>query len=399
MISYFSLLKLPGVSRMLISQLLARFPSGMLPLALLLHIEREFDSYTMAGIVLAVTSIGQAIAGPYSSRLMGRFGMRPVLITTLAITVTAEILLSFTIFPFWIYVVFGAAAGLSTPPIQPAVRTIYPKIVTSKQLTPLFSLDASAQEMIWVVGPVAATFSATGISTTFAILLSAAIVAFGGLWFILSPELGKVKIPQNRHRMGKVLKKPAVFFTTIIGFLLVGGAASIEAGVVAVFGHDGPEAGIILSIFSIGSLAGGLLLGHRRIRRWSLTLRLFIIFFGIAFAMWQMSFLWLAIWLTIAGIGIAPALAILFTAVSVSVKFSETPEAYGWVGTGQLIGAALGSAAAGFMIDQVDAPGAFWVASILVLLGVITAWFTRFQLPDMDKDQLGPLPDTEPIQL
>src|SRR5699024_4854416 len=117
------------------------------------------------------------------------------------------------------------------------------------------------------------------------------------------------------------------------------------------------------------------------------------------FAMWQMSFLWLAIWLTIAGIGIAPALAILFTAVSVSVKFSETPEAYGWVGTGQLIGAALGSAAAGFMIDQVDAPGAFWVASILVLLGVITAWITRFQMPDMDKDQLGPLPDTEPIQL
>ena len=52
------------------------------------------------------------------------------------------------------YMVVGFVAGLSYPPIQPAVRTIYPKMVNSRQLTPLFSLDASAQEIIWVAGPV-----------------------------------------------------------------------------------------------------------------------------------------------------------------------------------------------------------------------------------------------------
>ena len=38
------------------------------------------------------------------------------------------------------------------------------------------------------------------------------------------------------------------------------------------------------------------------------------------------------------------ALAVMFAMTSASVKFSETAEAYGWIGTGQLIGAAAGSA-------------------------------------------------------
>ena len=55
----------------------------------------------------------------------------------------------------------------------------------------------------------------------------------------------------------------------------------------------------------------------------------------------------------------------LFSIVAASVKFSDTAEAYGWVGTGQLIGAALGSAIAGFLIDAYAAVGAFWAASAL----------------------------------
>ena len=39
---------------------------------------------------------------------------------------------------------------------------------------------------------------------------------------------------------------------------------------------------------------------------------------------------------------IAPALAVMFAIISSSVRFSDTAEAYGWAGTGQLIGAAIG---------------------------------------------------------
>ena len=195
--SYSDLLRTSGVARIIAAQLTARFPSGMLSLAFLLHVEQQTGSYGAAGVVLAATSIGQAIAGPLTSRLMGRWGMRPVLITTLAVCVAAVVAIGVLALTVPLYMAIGFIAGLSTPPVQPAVRTIYPKMVNSRQLTPLFSLDASAQEIIWVVGPVVTTFVSTQIGTEWGILLAAALMVGGGIWFIASPELGRVRIPRS----------------------------------------------------------------------------------------------------------------------------------------------------------------------------------------------------------
>lgn len=397
--SYSELLKTSGVARIIAAQLTARFPSGMLSLAFLLHVEQQTGSYGAAGLVLAATSIGQAVAGPLTSRLMGRFGMRPVLIITLVICAAAVVAIGVLPLTVPLYMAVGLVAGLATPPVQPAVRTIYPKMVNSRQLTPLFSLDASAQEIIWVVGPVVTTFVATQIGTVWAILLAAAMMVGGGIWFISSPELGRVRIPRSKRRFGVVLGRPAVMLATIVGFLLIGACAALEAGVVAVFGHDGAEAGIVLAIFSVGSLAGGLFLGHVPIGPWSTARRLFIVFAGMALAAFVMDFWWLSVTLFVAGIGIAPALAVLFAIVSASVKFSDTAEAYGWVGTGQLIGAALGSAVAGFLIDAYSPQGAFVAAAGLALLGMLAAVVGRPWHPDLRGRDASPIPDTEPVPL
>jgi MFS family permease len=371
----------------------------MLSLAFLLHVEQQTGSYGAAGVVLAATSIGQAIAGPLTSRLMGRWGMRPVLITTLAVCVAAVVAIGVLPLTVPLYMAIGFIAGLSTPPVQPAVRTIYPKMVNSRQLTPLFSLDASAQEIIWVVGPVVTTFVSTQIGTEWGILLAAALMVGGGIWFITSPELGRVRIPRSKRRLGVVLTRPPVMLATIVGFLLIGAAAAIEAGVVAAFGHDGAQAGIVLAIFSIGSLAGGLFLGHVPIGPWATARRMLIVFAGTALAAFMMDFWWLSVTLFIAGIGIAPVLAVLFAIVSASVKFSDTAEAYGWVGTGQLIGAALGSALAGFLIDGYGAQGAFWAATGLAFLGFLVPALGRRWHPDLRDRDASPIPDTEPVPL
>ncbi|MCK8609985.1 MFS transporter [Agromyces sp. C10] len=399
MASYSDLLKTQGVARIIAAQLTARFPSGMLSLAFLLHVERQTGSYGAAGLVLAATSIGQAVAGPLTSRLMGRFGMRPVLILTLIVCVASVIAIGVLPLTVPMYMLIGLICGLATPPVQPAVRTIYPKMVNSRQLTPLFSLDASAQEIIWVVGPVVTTFVSTQVGTVWGILLAAALMVVGGIWFIASPELGRVRIPRSKRAFGKVLTRPPVMLATIVGFLLIGACAAIEAGVVAAFGHDGAEAGIVLAIFSIGSLAGGLGFGHAPISPWSTARRMFIVFFGTVLAAFSMDFWWLAVTLFIAGIGIAPALAVLFAIVSASVKFSDTAEAYGWVGTGQLIGAALGSALAGFLIDGYDAVGAFWAAGVLAFLGFVVPALARRWHPDLRGRDASPIPDTEPVAI
>lgn len=397
--AYLELLRTPGVARIIAAQLVARFPGGMISLGFLIHIERIFGSYGAAGLVLATTSVGQAISGPVTSRWMGRWGMRPVLILTTIVCALALLAIALVPMPLWGYMLVGLVGGLSYPPVQPAVRTIYPKMVNSRQLTPLFSLDASAQELIWVAGPVVVTFIATQVSPVIAIFVSVAFLVVGGAWFIASPEVGQVRIPRSRRRFGVVLGRPPVLLATVVGFLLIGACAAVEASVVATFGDEGAEAGIVLAIFSLASLAGGLGFGHLPIGPWALARRMLIVFVGAAIAMFAFDFWTITGALLIAGIGIAPALTVMFTIVSASVKFSDTAEAYGWVGTGQLVGAAIGSAIAGFLIDDYGPVGGFVSAAGIALLGVIVPVVFRRAHPDLRGRDASPLADTEPVAL
>lgn len=371
----------------------------MTSLAILLHIEHVTGSYGAAGLVLAATSVGQAIAGPLTSRWMGVWGMRRVLTITLVICAASLTTLALVPMPVPYAMAVGALVGLSTPPVQSAVRTIYPKMVNSRQLTPLYSLDASLQEIIWILAPVLITFVATQAGTVPALLVIVVILIGGGAWFILSPEVGRVRIPRSRRGLGKVLTKPPVMLATAIGFLLVGSFGAVEAGVVATFSHGGLEAGLVLAVFSLGSLAGGLTFGHTPIGPWAMARRLAIVAIGLTLTMFSLNVWWLGGTLLLAGIGVAPALAVIFAMTSASVKFSETAEAYGWVGTGQLIGAAAGSAVAGFLIDGVGPQGAYFAAAAFCVLGLIVAIVFVRGFPDLRHRDPSPLPDTEPVHL
>lgn len=266
--------------RVVASQLAARFPFGMLSIILLLHVQLAFGDYTSAGIVLATQSAGQAISGPVSSRLMGRWGMRPVL--TFTAIACSGLLITIALVHLPLLIVAGIAffIGITTPPVTPAVRTLYPKLVSGHQLSALFSLDAAAQELIWVIGPVVAVVVTSQFGTAVGLCVAASFMLLGGAWFITSPSLGTVKIPRSRHGLGAVLKRPTVLIATTIGFFFVAAFAAIEAAIVAAFtpagqsaGHGSIESGVVLALFAGGSLVGGLLIGHRPLRPWSLLVR------------------------------------------------------------------------------------------------------------------------------
>lgn len=405
MAGYRELLRTHGVARIIAAQLTARFPNGMTSLAILLHVEQQTGSYGAAGLVLAAASIGQAIAGPVTSRWMGIWGMRRVLTLTTAVCAAAILVMALVPMGVVGYMVCGLIAGLSTPPVQSAVRTIYPKIVNARQLTALFSLDASLQEIIWILAPVVITLVATQVGTVPALLLIVVFLVGGGTWFILSPDVGRVRIPRSRRGFGRVLGKPVVLLATVIGFLLIGACSAVEAGVVATFGHGGLEAGLVLAVFSVGSLAGGLAFGHIPISPWAMARRLTVVAVGLVLATLFVGDLspqtpwWVGACLIVAGVGVAPALAVMFAMTSASVKFSETAEAYGWIGTGQLIGAALGSAVAGFLIDGVGPAGAYAAAAGFAMVGaLVSVGFVR-GFPDLRGRDASPIPDTEPVPI
>jgi MFS family permease len=396
--SYRDLARTPGVARIIAAQLTARFPSGMVSLGILIHVEHLTHSYGAAGTVLAAMSIGQAVAGPITSRWMGRWGMRPVLTLLTLVYASAITALALAPVPVPVLVALGLIAGLATPPVQSAVRTIYPKLVNSRQLTALYSLDASLQELIWVAAPVLVTFLALQVSSVLALLVIAVVALAGGAWFILSPEVGRVRIPRSRAAFGRVLRKPTVLLTTAIGLLFIGSAAAIEAGVVATFGEGGVESGLVLAAYALGSLTGGLASGGIPLAPWSTARRLCIVTLGSALTLiWLDNPWWLGIALFVAGVGFAPALAAMLSSTSASVKFSETAEAYGWINTGQLIGAALGSMAAGYAIDGGGSLGAYLVSIAMIVGAVIVAAVFHRAFPDLRHRDASPIPDTEQL--
>ncbi|MDH2444197.1 MFS transporter [Amnibacterium sp. CER49] len=386
-----------GVARIIAAQLVARFPSGMLSLGLLFHVERSTHSFGAAGVALAALSIGQALAGPATGRLMGRVGMRPVIIVTAIACAAGVAVIALVPMPLAGVVALAFLAGLAFPPITSAVRTIYPKLVNARMLTPLYSLDASLQELIWIGGPVAVTFVATTLSTALGLLLSVALLLGGGAWFAASPEVGRVRIPRSKRRFGAVLARPPVLLSTVVGFLMIAACADVEASVPGAFGTTNPLSGVVLAIWSLASLVGGFALGRLPMRRWSLTLRLLIVTAGSALLPFVSGFAGISGALVVAGFGIAPALGVMSAIVSSSVRFSDTAEAYGWTNTGQLIGGALGAALAGWFLDVAGPPAAFGCGAVLsaVALGVAAA--AHRATPDMRGRDAGPVPETAPV--
>jgi MFS family permease len=332
---------------------------------------------------------------------MGRFGMRPVLITTLAVCVTAVVAIGVLPLTVPMYMGVGFIAGLSTPPVQPAVRTIYPKMVNSGSSPRSSRSTRRPRRSSGWCGPVVTTFVATQVGTVWAILLAAAMMVVGGIWFI---SLARART-RAHPALEAALRRRVSAGRPSCSRRSSGSSSSARAPrsrpvSSPAFGHDGSEAGIVLAIFSVGSLAGGLFLGHVPIGPWATARRLFIVFVGVSLAAFAMDFWWLAVTLFIAGIGIAPALAVLFAIVSASVKFSDTAEAYGWVGTGQLIGRGTRARRSPGSSSTASAPrGRSWAA---FRPGVPRRRRGRARAPwhpDLEVRDASPIPDTEPVPL
>lgn len=381
---YGELLRIPGLAAIVTAQLLARFPGGMLALGLLIHVQSQTGNFTIPGFVLAAQSLGQAVASPIMTRLMIRFGIRRVIGSLLVISVIAITVMALVPLEPLALVLLGLVIGFTLPPIQPAARAVYPSFVKGKQLLALQALDASVQELIWILGPVIVVFLATQVDTHIGVLASAGFAAFGGLWFLSRPAVGTVQLEQSTGRMGAVLRIPAVAIVVISGLLVVGSFAALEASVVSAFGSekDSP-AGIILALWAVASLIGGLAMGHTPIAPWSLARRLSIVAVGTALAMFTVDPILLTLALLIAGVAVAPSMTVQYAVATESVDKGDMPESLGWLGTGWVIGAAISSAIAGITIDAFGTIGGFAIATIFGILAVAVPALGVRKIPDL----------------
>lgn len=394
MSGYLALWRAPGLARVIATQLLARFPFGMMSLAFVMHIQEMHKSYAIAGIALGAETVGAAISGPVLARWLGRLGVRRVLLITAAIGAICMLLIGTIYTEPVITIVLSGIVGLSSPPIQSAVRTIYPTLVKKKQLPSVYAVDATLQELIWVIGPVLATIIAATSSTAVGVVVMAAIQIIGASLFTANREVGTIKIPESTRKMGGVLKNKIVFTNVILGTLLIGSFAGIEVGSVAIL--DKSVAGVVLASFSLGSIVGGVALGNRAKTKWALAKFLTVIFVGsCATFINPTDAIWLTICFFVAGIGVAPCLGMLGTIIATNITMGDAAEAYGWINTGQLMGFSIGAALAGIAVDTVAPTAALLIAVVFGFGAILVAIMAVNITPVPGK----PIADTQNIKI
>ena len=176
----------------------------------------------------------------------------------------------------------GAITGLSYPPIQPAVRTIYPKMVNSRQLTPLFSLDASAQEIIWIAGPVVVTFVG-----------DAGLDGRGRAAVRRVPDRRRHLVRARRPRSGACASRAAsagsgpsspgrpCWSRPSSASWSSARAPRSRSASSRPSARAAPTRASCSRIWAIASLVGGLSFGNLPIGPWALARRVFVIFIGV----------------------------------------------------------------------------------------------------------------------
>lgn len=397
---YLDVFQASGVARLLFSQLIARFPAGMLAIALLIHMEQRFGAYAPAGAVVAVFGVGVAIAGPLGGRLLSRIGMRRTLTISGLVCAGALVAIALIDLPVPATLPLAFIVGITTPPIQSATRTLFPHLVGGPRLATLFTVDATLQEIIWILGPLVTTTIAAVWSTRVGILAAAGLLVIGSVWFISSPILAAVKIPPPRQRFGAVLRNPVLLVMSAVALTGIGAWGAADAATVAQYGHDNPVTGLLLGVAALGSFMGGMLTGQLPMRKRSLTTRALLSVIGVAICVLFIDNPWLlGAGMLVAGASSAPLIAVINAGVSASMRKSQTTEAFGWLATAMNLGGSLASALAGVAIDFAGAQAGMTVAAALFVAAFLIALATIRVQPDLSQADISPRTDTISIPI
>jgi MFS family permease len=367
---YVRILQVPRLGRLLAASLPARLPMGINGLALVLLLRAETGSFGLAGAAAGALALGTGLGAPVGGRLIDRLGPRVMLVQAVvhAAGLLALIALAQAGAPAVPVVAAAVACGVAFPTTSSVLRVQYPRLLRSQPdlLQGAFALDSVLTESIFTVGPLltaalvitlgpaaALAFAAVAVLAGTAALMAALPATDPGPRGPGAGALGALAAPGIRTLIGAMVP---------VGFSF--GAVEVALPAFAQ-SHGRPGmAGVLVALWSIGSIAGGLAYGARP-RRASLVsvhvrmaTALPIGFLPLALADSPLAMAALA---PFAGLAIAPLIATRNELAGAIAPEGARTEAYTWPLTALVAGIALGSAAAGAITDASS-----WQAAVLL---------------------------------
>ena len=372
--SYLSVWRLPSAPVLLVAGFAGRLPSAMVPLALLLMVQQQTGSYALAGLASATYGLAMAGMAPVLGRLADRRSPRPVLLAQAA---TYPLLLTLLV-----AVVLGgartaaivaasAAAGAGTPLVSGAVRALWSRVDPRVRGT-AYALDATATELVFVAGPTIVAALAVLATPAWAVVVAGALAVAGALGIATSDAMrGWVPVPvAHRASAFATVLAPGMPRVLASGAALMLGFGALEVAVPAFADDAGAPgmSGVLLALWSLGSVAGGLWFGARvvsvslpRQYRWLLL----GVTIGLA-PLTAASDPWvLGALLFLGGTAIAPTLTVQNALVGAIAPAHATTEAFTWLSTMAAGASAVGAALGGALIESPAGVG----GSLLLAVG------------------------------
>jgi MFS family permease len=355
----------------------------MFSLALLVHARDVTGSYAIAGLVSGAYAVASAIAAPMLGGMVDRRGQTFVLvggaIATAAALVADGLLGAGT--PAALLIALGAATGLVTPPLDACVRTLLPAIASDPSRLPaLFAFESAVLEVTFVAGPPLALGVGSLWSSGGALILCGVIILVGTLAFAAQPASRRWRPDARSSRSrGGSLRSPAmrILVAISLGTGIVFGAT--EVGVTAAAHSLGSTtaAGPLLALWGAGSLIGGIVAtrlgGVARDARGLVPLLAALALTHAALILTTGSVVAIGLVITLAGATIAPSESGMYAMVDAAAPAGTHTEAYSWLLTASLVGASLGMAVAGALVQSSGATAAFALVGVAGCLAVLAA--------------------------
>jgi MFS family permease len=376
--TYRRVLGLPGAAAFTGAAVLARLPMSMAGLGIVLLVTESSGSYAHAGRVSATYILATALAAIPLARLVDRLGQRRVLLPAAVVSGAGLVTMVLGVRQDWASpLVYLAAfvAGALMPNFGAAVRTRWTHTLDDgdrSDLDTAFAWEAVMDEAVFVVGPTIATFLAASASPSVTIVFAVGALLLGAVW-LHTQRATEPPVSTGDEvalsRMGRLPWRtigPLALTGTLLG-LAFGGC---EVATVALADEqDKPlAAGVILAVWSLGSLVAGLVTGVLTMRRPAAT-RVRLGLLALAVTSLPTPFLGESLVLTgffllFVGAGIAPTLIASVSWIESLVPRSRLNEALAVYSTGIVAGVAPGAALSGAVVDASGAR-----ASYLVLVG------------------------------
>ncbi|MEU5386214.1 MFS transporter [Kitasatospora cineracea] len=380
---YGALLRTPRAWTFLLPALVARLPYAMLSLGIVLLVHDTTGSYGLAGAVAAAAAVSQALIGPQTGRLADRYGQAAVLVPAVLVhggAVAALIALARAGAPDWTLFLAAAPAGAAVPQVGAMVRARWVHRLGERPalMNTAFAFESVTDEFTFVIGPMLATGIATLVDPSAGLAAEAALTLLGGLAFAArrdtAPAPTGPAAPGDRR--ASALSSPGVRLLAgaFLGLGTVFGTLQVSITAFAEDAGSGGLSGLVYGLFATGSMVAGVLYGlvpWRSSARQRMVACYALLVLGCS-TLWAMPNL---VALTVAGLfcglAIAPTLITGFTLVETLVADGAKTEAFTWL-TGSIgLGLALGSTAAGQLIDRSGPSLGFTVALVGSGLGLV----------------------------